>query len=119
MIGAMTRKLPHCRGCDQIGHYTYQCWRLKKEPIKTISKLKMSGKYSKKWLATRKEWFSLNPPNPFGYYACYLCGRWFTPKEITLDHVLPRGSHPELRYELTNLKPCCWECNQKKGSRHD
>lgn len=45
--------------------------------------------------------------------------KWMTPKETTLDHVLPRGSHPELRYELSNLKPCCWDCNYKKGSSHE
>jgi hypothetical protein len=38
-------------------------------------------------------------------------------EETTLDHVIPRSRAPELRYDPNNLRPCCWTCNSKKGSR--
>lgn len=39
-----------------------------------------------------------------------------TKSEMTLDHKLSRGRHPELRYELSNLAPCCPFHNGDKGS---
>lgn len=37
--------------------------------------------------------------------------------ETTLDHVQPRSGAPDLRYEFSNLKPCCYACNSAKGSK--
>lgn len=39
------------------------------------------------------------------------------PSETTLDHVKSRSSRPDLRYEFSNLKPCCFTCNTLKGSK--
>ena len=43
---------------------------------------------------------------------CYYCNNKFTPKELTMDHVIPiaRGG----RTERSNVVPCCKECNTKK-----
>lgn len=76
--------------------------------------MKQMGKVGKKWLATRRQWFKLNPKT---YYECNYCGRWLEPNETTLDHVKSRSRHPELRFNLDNLVPACYSCNYKKGSR--
>ena len=75
------------------------------------------GKYTKKWLATRRAWIKQNPPDFDGYYYCYLCHKAIKQNEMTLDHIIPRSRRPDLRYDFENLRPCCWECNYKKGSK--
>jgi len=43
---------------------------------------------------------------------CHYCGNKFSPKELTMDHLVPiaRGG----RSVKNNLVPCCKECNTKK-----
>ncbi len=43
---------------------------------------------------------------------CHYCKNSFTPKDITMDHVIPlsRGG----KSQKFNLVPCCKECNTKK-----
>lgn len=88
---------------------------LKRTPLKTTRKpIKQAGKISKKWTSTRAQWFKDNPAE---YYLCYLCSRRIDKSETTLDHVVPRSRAPHLRFEPSNLKPCCWTCNAEKGSK--
>jgi 5-methylcytosine-specific restriction endonuclease McrA len=58
---------------------------------------------------------------PAEQYECYLklvpgCLRVMTPEQTTLDHVKSRSRYPQLRYDLSNLRPTCWPCNRYKGS---
>lgn len=115
-----------CNYCKVPGHYPYQCssnpylkkygWRGSKgyDNPKAIKSLKKRGKQYINWVRTRREWFINNPAES---YICYLCGKYLLPNETTLDHVLPRSRNPELRYKFSNLKPCCYDCNIKKGSK--
>ncbi len=43
---------------------------------------------------------------------CHYCGKKFSPKELTMDHVIPiaRGG----KSVKINLVPCCKDCNTKK-----
>lgn len=43
---------------------------------------------------------------------CHYCGNKYSPKELTMDHVIPlsRGGSSE-RF---NIVPCCKDCNNKK-----
>lgn len=106
-----------CRFCDKRSHFPYQCY---KNP-KRKKYIKKQGKVANQWAITRKEWFRKNPPeqSPYPHYVCYLPGHgeWLLPNETTLDHVKSRSRHPELRFVLANLKPCCWQGNQEKGSK--
>lgn len=36
--------------------------------------------------------------------------------EMHVDHILPRSTHPELEYELSNLQVLCPDCNLGKGA---
>jgi 5-methylcytosine-specific restriction endonuclease McrA len=90
----------------------------RRAPLRRSTKRLGPGKNARLWAETRAEWFKQNPANT---YTCYLqlsplCPRVMTPAETTLDHVKSRGRHPELRYELSNLRPACGPCQQVKGS---
>lgn len=78
------------------------------------------SKKSNEWLRIRKQWLKDNPPNHEGYYMCYICGRWIAASVITIDHVIPRSNANNYanRHDVSNLRPCCWSCNNKKGSKH-
>lgn len=78
---------------------------------KTMRRL---GKHGRKWLSVRQQWFNDHPAQ---HYVCHYCGERLTRKETTLDHLQSRSRHPELRYDLSNLAPCCWKCNTEKGSQ--
>jgi 5-methylcytosine-specific restriction endonuclease McrA len=43
---------------------------------------------------------------------CHYCGRFFPPRELTMDHLVPlsRGG----RTTRANVVPCCKECNEQK-----
>ena len=43
---------------------------------------------------------------------CYYCKERFSPKELTMDHIVPlsRGG----RSTKNNIVPCCKSCNNKK-----
>lgn len=43
---------------------------------------------------------------------CYYCGRGFSPKLLTMDHIVPlsRGG----KSTKGNVAPCCKECNTAK-----
>lgn len=103
-----------CRICGMPGHTAMTCFARKRNPNLSRRRMKTLGKVGKKWIRTRAEWFKQNPAE---YYICYICGDRLTPRETTLDHIKSRSRHPELRFELSNLAPCCYRCNQEKGSR--
>lgn len=79
----------------------------------------------------RYRFMRANPPKN-GKYRCVYCGRWLRPEKMTVDHVIPVDAAKtsrkaqrliDRRYEagvndLENLVPCCYRCNQKKGSSY-
>lgn len=114
-----------CRYCGSTLHYPSGCLRRPRKSAKPITRstppprqttpIRQRGKAADKWEATRREWFKQNPASS---YTCYICDRFMLRSETTLDHVKPRGSRRSLRYELSNLQPCCGSCNGEKGSRN-
>lgn len=106
--------MPMCKHCESREHSSFYCFQKPRKPIRRVKRIRRHGKYYKKWQETRTEWLKQNNA-PF--YYCYLCGIRVKRSELTLDHIKPRSRHPELRYELANLAPCCWWCNTKKGSK--
>lgn len=103
-----------CRYCKDSSHTQFYCTKKPKAVIKAKKKLNKVGKYGKQWLKTRETWFTRNAAD---WYYCYICGKQMTYKETTLDHIKSRSRNPGLRFELTNLAPCCWTCNERKGSK--
>lgn len=69
------------------------------------------GKRDMEWLKFRRK-FLQGKKNFEGYYICAHCFGWF--KDITVDHIQRRGSHPELTYEPSNLQLLCASCHIDK-----
>lgn len=46
---------------------------------------------------------------------CQYCGVVFKPKELTLDHIIPKSRGGKNTW--TNLVAACKKCNQKKGDK--
>lgn len=104
------------RSCSVCGKRSYGDYCVAHKPHASLKRtpLKKVGKVTKQWLVTRKDWFKANPRDT---YNCYLCGKTLQPIEVTLDHVKSRSSRPDLRFDMSNLMPCCYLCNAAKGSR--
>jgi 5-methylcytosine-specific restriction endonuclease McrA len=47
--------------------------------------------------------------------TCQYCRSTLPPKDLTLDHVIPRSRAGESTWE--NLVACCFPCNNRKGNR--
>jgi 5-methylcytosine-specific restriction endonuclease McrA len=47
--------------------------------------------------------------------TCQYCRAKLPPKDLTLDHVIPRSRAGESTWE--NLVACCFPCNNRKGNR--
>lgn len=47
-----------------------------------------------------------------GMYKCVGCGKMFSEKEITIDHILPQSCGG--RHNLDNLQCMCRSCNSSK-----
>ena len=72
--------------------------------------------YEKRWLATRREWVKLNPPNHQGYYICWIGRDLVHSTVFELDHIISRSRQPDLVFTLSNLAPSCHLHNAEKGS---
>ena len=88
---------------------------------KPRKRLRRIGKVGAKWIETRREYIETHPPDSDGKWPCYLgvaknCLKRMTIDELTLDHMLSRTRRPDLRFDQTNLAPCCLPCNELKGS---
>lgn len=79
-------------------------------------KLKQKGKVGNEWDRTKRAWYAVNKPNYKDCYICHWCGNEVHKSEVDLDHVVKKGSHPNLRADLTNLAPIHRNCHIAKDS---
>ena len=107
-------KLRGCKFCGLTGHFEFSCRSKPHKALKAKTRMKKTGKHFDMWIATRRKWLEQNKAE---YYVCHYCPQVMTKSQLTLDHFKSRGRHPELRYVLKNLVPCCAPCNTDKGSR--
>jgi 5-methylcytosine-specific restriction endonuclease McrA len=47
-------------------------------------------------------------------FQCQYCGEYFSPNELTFDHVFPRSRGGKVSFE--NISSACAQCNHRKGS---
>ena len=105
-----------CKYCGRTDHYSIACFNKPRGRIKP-----KSDKYYQQEMDTKWQWFKLNPPDENGYWNCYLsispmCPIRLNRDTLRLEHVKPRARYPELKFDVTNLKPACSWCNMIKGS---
>lgn len=126
----MPRPPRPCKYCGVAGtHFEFACFKRPKKTERRVSykagkiietrrkPINQKGKHFKLWMAAREKWFEQNKAE---YYWCHYCSKQMTRSQLTLDHMQSRSRHPELRYVLSNLVPCCAADNYAKGSRsHD
>lgn len=96
-----------CRYCGSTYHYPFQC-RLNPRPKK---KLKTIGKRTLKY----EEWkHSTAKPHLDATYGhiCSYEGCKET-KNLDIDHILKRGSHPQLKMSLSNVRYLCRRHHQE------
>lgn len=110
-------KFEPCKVCGSKQHYASFCPSLAKKPIGLRKRMKARGKTYTRWNLCKSDWFQTYPA---GHYICHYCGKYLSKAATSLDHKIPRSLAPELRYDFTNLVPCCWNCNGLKASTsHD
>lgn len=116
-----------CSICNSIGHTKTFCWQNPKTQIR-VQKIKkqynklQNNKFYQKDRSFRRKWIELNPPDKYGFWTCYLQIHSLCPGRVdydmlTIEHVIPRGRGVEYRWDLDNVRPACFYCNQLKGSR--
>jgi 5-methylcytosine-specific restriction endonuclease McrA len=88
-----------CKACGTNGHYQTFCPYKKRKPIPK------RGKHAKKWETFRD---TVAKPYLDAKYGrvCSKPGCSET-TNLDVDHIKKRGSNPQLRYELTNLRYLC------------
>lgn len=104
-----------CKFCGdpEPNHWPYQC------RMNPRAKKKIAQYADIKWQQLKREWFETHPAD---YYTCYLqispiCPKVMAQNETTLDHVIPKSRGEKYKYDIHNLRPCCWACNSEKGSK--
>lgn len=113
-----------CAYCGGENHTSLTCYSKRKAENKIIKARRILRSVSKssmyKKTYTTNAFFVTYPPDERYGYTCYLgisslCPGWLPADQITQEHVFPKGTWPEVKYNLLNLKPACPFCNKVKG----
>ena len=49
-------------------------------------------------------------------YTCVSCGFKGESRDLQVDHILPRKTHPQLRLVIDNLRTLCRPCHSNAGT---
>lgn len=71
----------------------------------------------KSFVAFKRKWIELNPPNEQGFYECWLCHKPVHISTFTMDHVLSQAEYPEYAREMSNIRPAHGFCNEQRGQK--
>ena len=83
----------------------------KRRPMVTIRQAKMRAFVDAVWRTNR-----IGASGKEAY--CRLCFRIVTRGvNAEVDHIKPRSTHPELRYDVSNGRILCKECHQNQHGR--
>lgn len=113
-----------CNKCQSKWHTSLHCPTEPRSVLRTASKpiKRESTKTRQKRQQTAREWHKLNKPGSDGMYTCYLqihpdCPKMLTKDMLTLEHYHSKARRPDLKFDVTNLKPSCSPCNGMKLSK--
>ncbi len=92
-----------CKYCGLTTHYPYQCRLNPKKP-------KRIRRYGKKTIAYNEWRDTIARPYLIEKYGnkCAMCGETW---RLDVDHIQKRGSHPELKMNLENVRLLCRPCH--------
>lgn len=113
-----------CKYCKSLSHWPFQCYqRPKAKALQKPRKAIKHESYKTKGLRfkLRAEWYELNPPDAHGEWTCYLqisplCPIKVNEQTLNREHVRSKARAPELKYDVTNIRPACSFCNERKRS---
>lgn len=90
-----------CRFCGSSYHFPFQCAKnpKKKKSLKKIGKRTLI--YEEWKNSTAKPYLDATYGHICSYEGCN------ETKNLDVDHIKPRGSHPKLKMELTNVRYLC------------
>lgn len=111
---AECQSLYHSKGY----HKPRTALRTARKPMK-----RESDKTKSKRQATALQWDKLNPPDENGEWTCYLqispdCPIKLTKQTLVREHYYSKTRRPDLKYEVSNIRPACDPCNSVKLSRN-
>ncbi len=91
----------------------------------------MKGRIRQEYRAARQEYLNhLLGERNIAVMGCECCHRSSILKRrkdglcllldpLQVDHVMPRSADPSRRNDITNFQILCYNCNRKKGSKHE
>jgi 5-methylcytosine-specific restriction endonuclease McrA len=85
-----------------------------RKPILAKKRMKPIGKQGRKYQEFRNTVAYPYLVATFGE-KCAICKQ--PGKNLDVDHIQKRGSHPELKYELSNLQLLCRRCHNIKDNQ--
>lgn len=113
VIGWQTAVKLYYQDKVSVLHY-YENWTVKSArqewPVPSVVMMTQYAKWSRIVKYSRNNIFLRDE------YICQLCNEQFEPKDLTLDHVVPRARGGKTCW--TNIVAACKECNERKGDNH-
>src|SRR5690349_16926757 len=88
-----------CSSCGSNRHYQTFCTWKKRKPIT------QRGKHYEEWVTFRDKVAKPYLDKKYGH-VCAVKGCTET-ENLDVDHIKARGSHPHLRYQVTNMQYLC------------
>lgn len=96
-----------CAGCGVVVRNRSRCLPCQRVLDRQRPKRADRG-YDYRWAKLSKQ---LRAAHPW-------CAECKATNDLTVDHIVPLVDlHPDLRYEISNLKVLCRRCNSRKGDR--
>lgn len=100
--------MPYCVKCGNKAHSEY-CFRHKpRKPIRQRGKAYMA------WTTYRENVAKPYLDRTVGH-TCACCGRG--DRHLDVDHIINKGSRPDLKYDLNNMQYLCRPCHRAKTDR--
>lgn len=95
------------KACAYCGKRSYKEYCMAHKPRKPIRK---QGKEAERWAEFRDETVIPYLDKQFGH-TCRCCG---VGGKLDVDHIHGKGSHPQLKYQISNFQYLCRRCHIEK-----
>lgn len=103
-------KIKECKICGSQWHYQTFC------PMKKKKAIKQMGKQADKWTEFR-DTVAIPYLDKVFRHKCVCCG---VGGKLDVDHIVEKGGHAELKYELDNLQYLCrFPCHANKTAKKE
>jgi 5-methylcytosine-specific restriction endonuclease McrA len=98
-----------CKLCESTWHTKAFC------PQKPRKAINPRGKEAERWTKFRDETVIPHLDKEFGH-TCRCCGKG---GRLDVDHIHGKGSHPQLKYQISNFQYLCRMCHIEKTANKE